>query len=112
LTAWLLLHPGVVLGVVFTGFVLNRGIEFDKLGSFDPYQFPPLLRFAYTTIIAYVLFVALWHQWLMLGIGGELLNDVTKHADAGFGIGLICGIAEAAIVELLIRLKPAERQGA
>ena len=41
----LLLHPGVVLEVVFTAFVLNRTFTFDMIRNFDPYYFPPGLRF-------------------------------------------------------------------
>ena len=106
----LLLHPGVVLGVVFIGFVANRTITFDKVRTFDPYYFQPRLRFFYVSILSYVLFAALWFKFVMLGVGGYLLNDVKTDAAAGFAIGLICGIGEAVIVELLIsRLKPVER---
>ena len=31
-----LLHPGVCLGVVLTGFILNRTFTFDKIRNFDP----------------------------------------------------------------------------
>jgi hypothetical protein len=106
----MLIHPGAVLGVVFFGFVTNRTITFDKVRTFDPYYFPPLLRFFYIVIIGYVLFTALWFKFVMLGIGGYLLNEVKTDPAAGFAIGLACGIGEAAVVELLMsRLKVAER---
>ncbi len=113
--AWLgalfLLHPGAVLGVVFIAFVANRTITFDKIRTFDPYHFPPWLRFFYIAIVSYVMFAALWFNFVMLGIGGYLLNDVKTQPAAGFAIGLVCGIGEAIIVELLIsRLKPVERE--
>lgn len=41
----MLIHPGVVLGAVFIGFVANRTITFERVRTFDPYYFPPLLRF-------------------------------------------------------------------
>ena len=106
----LLILPGDVLGVVFVGFVANRTITFDKIRAFDPYYFTPLLRFFYIAIISYVLLAALWFKFVMLGVGGYLLNDVETHPAAGFAIGLVCGVSEGFIVELLIsRLKPGER---
>jgi hypothetical protein len=113
-TAWLvpaiLLHPGVVLGVVFVAFVANRTLTFDKLLTFDPYYFSPLLRFVYVSVISYVMLAALWKDFVMLGVGGYLLNTVKQEPGAGFAIGLICGLGEAAVVELLLsRLKPVER---
>jgi hypothetical protein len=106
----MLIHPGAVLGAVFIGFAVNRTITFDKVRTFDPYYFPPLLRFFYIAIIGYVLFAALWFDFVMLGIGGYLLNNVKTDPAAGFAIGLACGIGEAAVVELLMsRLKVAER---
>jgi hypothetical protein len=105
-----LLHPGAALGVVFVAFVANRTITFDTLATFDPYYFPPWLRFFYIAIVSYVMFAALWYKFVMLGIGGYLLNDVKTDPAAGFAIGLACGIGEAVIVELLLsRLKPVER---
>jgi hypothetical protein len=103
-------NPGDVLGVVFIGFVANRTITFDKIRAYDPYYFPPWLRFFYVAIVSYVLFAALWYKFVMLGVGGYLLNDVKTDPAGGLAIGLVCGISEAVIVELLIlRLQPAER---
>jgi hypothetical protein len=105
-----LLHPGVVLGVVFIAFVVNRTLTFDKIRTFDPYYFSPGLRFLYVSIISYVLFAALWFNLIMLGIGGFLLNNVKDRPGAGLLIGLVCGISEAVVVELLVsRFKPVER---
>jgi hypothetical protein len=115
--AWLipacLLHPGVVLGVVFTAFVLNRTFTFEKIRNFDPYFFPPGLRFFYVSIISYVLLAALWFKVVMLGLGGVLLNDVKEVPAIGLLIGLICGISEALVVELLVsRFRPVEKGNA
>jgi hypothetical protein len=106
-----LLHPGVVLGVVFTAFAINRTITFEKIRAYDPYYFSPTLRFFYISIISYVLMAALWFKFVMLGVGGYLLNDVKTDPAGGFMIGLLCGVSEAVIVELLLsRLKPVERK--
>jgi hypothetical protein len=115
--AWIvplcLLLPGDVLGVVFIGMVANRTLTFDKITTFDPYYFPPWLRFLYIAVVSCVLLVALWFKFVMLGIGGYLLNDVKADPSAGLVIGLLCGVSEALVVELLLsRLKPAERGNA
>ena len=110
LLAGSLLHPGVVLGVVFTGFILNRTMTFEKLRHFDPYYFPPGLRFFYVSVVSYVLFAALWFNVVMLGLGGFLLNSVRETPEAGVLIGLLCGVSEVVVVDLLIsRFKPVER---
>jgi len=115
--AWIvpvcLLHPGAALGVIFVGFVANRTITFEQIRVYDPYYFPPWLRFSYVAVVSYVLFAALWYKFVMLGVGGYLLNDVKTDPAGGLAIGLVCGISEALIVELLIsRLKPVERGNA
>lgn len=108
-----LLHPGVVLGVVFTAFVLNRTFTFEKIRIFDPYYFAPGLRFFYISIISYILLAALWFKVVMLGLGGVLLNDVKDVPEIGLLIGLVCGISEALVVELLVsRFRPVERGAA
>lgn len=112
--AWIvpicLLHPGAALGVVFVGFVINRTITFEKIAQFDPYYFSPPLRFLYVSVVGYVLFAALWFKLVMLGLGGYLLNDVRTEPAAGLLIGLVCGVSEALVVELLLnRLRPVER---
>jgi hypothetical protein len=104
------LHPGVVLGVVFTAFVLNRTLTYEKIQTFDPYYFSPGLRFFYISIISYILLAALWFNVIMLGLGGVLLNDVRDKPEIGLLIGLVCGISEALVVELLVsRFRPVER---
>ena len=115
--AWIvplcLLLPGDVLGVVFIGMVANRTLTFDKITTFDPYYFPTWLRFLYIAIVSGVLLIALWFKFVMLGIGGYLLNDVKTDPSAGLVIGLLCGVSEALVVELLLsRLKPVERSAA
>jgi hypothetical protein len=115
--AWIvplcLLLPGDVLGVIFVSLVANQTLSFDKIRTFDPYGFPPWLRFFYIAIVSVVLFLALWFKFIMLGIGGYLLNDVKTDPSGGLVIGLLCGVSEALVVELLIsRLKPVERGNA
>jgi hypothetical protein len=112
--AWIvplcLLLPGDVLGVVFIGMVANRTLTFDRITTFDPYYFPPGLRFLYIAVVSCVLLIALWFKFVMLGIGGYLLNSVETEPRAGLVIGLLCGVSEALVVELLLsRLKPVER---
>ena len=105
-----LLHPGVVLGVVFTAFVFNRTFTFEKIRNFDPYYFSPSLRFLYISIISYILLAALWFKVVMLGLGGVLLNDVKDTPQISLLIELVCGISEALVVELLLsRLRPVRK---
>lgn len=93
-----------------SAWVANRTLTFDKTTTFDPYYFPPWLRFLYIAIVSGVLLVALWFEFVMLGIDGYLLNDVKTDLSAGLVIGLLGGVSEALIVELLLaRLKPVER---
>lgn len=103
LTSWLLIHPGAALGVVFFGFVSNRTMTFNTVKRFDPYQFSPLLRFAYTVTVSYVLFVVLWLKWVRLGSGDHII-DLQTDIGAGFVIGLVCGISEGMVVKLLMRI--------
>jgi hypothetical protein len=57
-----------------------------------------------------VLLVALWFDFVMLGIGGYLLNKVKTDPSAGLLIGLLCGVSEALVVEILLsKLNPVER---
>jgi hypothetical protein len=110
LTPVCLLHPGVVLGVVFTALVLNRTLTYEKIRTFDPYYFSPGLRFFYISVISYILFAALWFKVVMLGLGGILLNDVTDNPSIAVLIGLVCGVSEVVVVDLLVsRFKPVER---
>jgi hypothetical protein len=56
------------------------------------------------------LLAALWFKVIMLGLGGVLLNDVKDTPEIGLLIGLVCGISEALVVELLLsRFRPVER---
>jgi len=102
---WLLpvmfLHPGVVLGIALTGFIANRSFGFDRISTFDPYYFSPVLRFFYVSIVSYALFVALWFNVFMLGAGGVLLNEVREKAEYALLIGFLCGFSEGVIVEVL-----------
>jgi len=108
----LLLHPGVCLGVVFTGLVINRTLKFDKMLDYDPYSFTPGMRILFVCIVSYLLLLALWFNVVMLGVGGLLLNSVTSIPSVALLIGLVCGVSEPIIVELLIsRFKPVERTG-
>jgi hypothetical protein len=113
--AWLLpaclLHPGVCLGVVFVGFVLNRSFTFEKITNFDAYAFSPWMRILFISVVSYVLLSALWFKVILLGAGSFLLNDVTTIPQAGFLIGMICGVSEPVVVQLLLsRLKPVEKE--
>jgi hypothetical protein len=92
------------------GGVQRRGGAECRLKFLYVYYFPPWLRFSYIAIVSYVLVAALWFKFVMLGVGGYLLNDVKTDPAAGLAIGLVCGISEAVIVEVLqTRLKPVER---
>ena len=63
-----------------------------------------------SSIISYILLAALWFKVVMLGLGGVLLNDVKDTPQIGLLIGLVCGISEALVVELLLsRLRSVER---
>jgi hypothetical protein len=106
-----LLHPGVALGVVFTAFSLNRVMTFERINQLDPYYFSPWMRLFYTSVVAYVLLAALWFKVIMLGAGGFLLNDIRTDPAAGVVIGLVCGVSEAIVVQMLLsRLEPSDKK--
>jgi hypothetical protein len=87
---------------VFIGMMANRTLTFDRITTFDPYYFPPGLRFLYIAVVSCVLLIALWFKFVMLGIGGYLLNSVETEPRVGLVIGLLCGVSEALVVELLL----------
>jgi hypothetical protein len=108
-----LLHPGLCLGVVFAAFVANRSFTFEMIRKMDPYAFTPLMRILFISLVSYVLLAVLWFNIIQLGAGGYLLNDVRTIPQAGFLIGLVCGVSEPIVVQILLsRLKPEERQKA
>ncbi|UWZ84963.1 hypothetical protein [Occallatibacter riparius] len=112
--AWLLpgclLHPGLCLGVVFAAFVANRSFTFELIRKMDPYAFTPLMRILFISLVSYVLLAVLWFNIIQLGAGGYLLNSVQTNPQAGFLIGLVCGVSEPVVVQILLsRLKPEER---
>ena len=108
-----LMIPGGALGVAFMGFFVNRSLVYENLGRLDTYDFSPWERLAWVSLVASVLLAALWNSVLILGSGSLILNEVTKYPSYGFIIGLVAGVAEATVSELLIaRLKPVEKQAA
>jgi hypothetical protein len=112
--AWLLpaclVLPGASLGIIFVGFATQRLTTYEKVGAVDQYDFTPWQRFVWVIIISYVLLAALWFKIFVLGVGNIELNKVVDEARYGFLIGLICGVAEATVVELLAsRLQPAAK---
>lgn len=110
LPAFLML-PGAALGVVFIGFATNRLVSYDGIGCMDQYDFAPWQRFTWVVLIAYVLFIALWFDAFVLGVGNVELNRVTTEARFGLLIGLVCGISESLIAELLtVRFRPVSGQ--
>jgi hypothetical protein len=76
---------------VFIGMMANRTLTFDRITTFDPYYFPPGLRFLYIAVVSCVLLIALWFKFVMLGIGGYLLNSVETEPRVGLVIGLLIG---------------------
>jgi hypothetical protein len=78
----------------------------------DQYDFVPWVRFTWIIIIAYVLFAAVWFDLFVIGVGNMTLNQVKKDYSYGFLIGLVCGVAEAVVVEMLMtRLRPVAAEG-
>jgi len=115
--SWLLpaclLHPGLCLGVVFAAFVANRSFTFEMIRKMDPYAFTPPMRILFISLVSYVLLAVLWFNIIQLGAGGYLLNNVRTSPQTGFLIGLVCGVSEPVVVQILLsRLKPEERQKA
>ena len=113
--AWIvpacLILPGASLGIVFVGFATNTLLTFDKVGRLDQYDFFPWERFVWVSLIAFVLLAALWFDLFVIGIGNVALNKVREEPSFGFLIGLVCGISEALIADLLIkRFQPVIRE--
>jgi len=108
-TSWFtplcLLHPGVALGVVAMGFILNRKLEFENIGSFDP-NFSPNLRLTYVALLSYILFLTLWFSILVLGVGSYRLDDLPHHPANALLIGLLCGVSDAVVVDILLHRLP------
>lgn len=78
----------------------------------DQYDFVQWERVAWVVLIAYVLLAALWFNVFVLGVGNIVLNNVTTMPQYGFLIGLVCGLADSLIAELLVaRLRPVARTG-
>lgn len=103
--------PGAALGVVFIGFFANRSLTYEAAGQFDKYNFDRFERFMWVSLVSIVLLTALWNKALVLGSGSLILNDVVEHPSYGFLIGMIAGIGEASLAELLTsRLSPAEKE--
>lgn len=106
-----LMLPGVALGIVFVGFATNRLSTYEGVGQMDRYDFLPWIRFTWVLLVAYVLFAALWFEVFVLGVGNIVLNKVTTESRYGFLIGLVCGVSEALVAELLVSwLRPVARQ--
>jgi hypothetical protein len=108
----ILILPGAALGIVFVGFASNRIFTYEAIGPMDQYDFVPWVRFTWIIIIAYVLFAAVWFDLFVIGVGNMTLNQVKKDYSYGFLIGLVCGVAEAVVVEMLMtRLRPVAAEG-
>jgi hypothetical protein len=106
-----LILPGASLGIVFIGFATNRLLSYESVGRMDRYDFVPWERFMWVILIAYVLLAALWFDVFVVGLGNIVLNKVTSEPGYGFLIGLVCGVAESLIAELLMsRLQPVIRE--
>ncbi len=107
LTAFSYSLIGIALGVSITATMRLRQVRVELIGNFDPYDFAPLSRFSYVTLLAISIFVLLHFNVVQLGIGPELLNNFRTRPALGLLVGLLAGASEPLLASIFEeRAKP------
>jgi hypothetical protein len=98
---------GIALGVSISSTMRLRQVSAELIGNFDPYDFSPLSRFFYVTLLAAGIFVLLHFDVVKLGVGSTLLNEFMEKPAIGLLIGLIAGVSEPVLANIFeARAKP------
>lgn len=98
---------GIALGVSISATMRLRQVSAELIGNFDPYDFSPLSRFFYVTLLATGIFVLLYFDVVKLGVGSTLLNEFMDKPAIGLLIGLIAGVSEPVLANIFeARAKP------
>lgn len=79
-----------------------RKVDLSRLDYMDPDGFSPLLRYALITVITWIVMTILAFQVITLGLGSVLLNEFTKTPSVAILIGLLCGLAEVTVTEIIV----------
>lgn len=97
-----LMHIGVAVGILLSALISARVPTFDQIAlGFDQYGFKPLIRIIYVTVIAWALYILMATQLVILGITKSFNDQMLEHPAYGIIVGLICALADDAIMALI-----------
>lgn len=109
--AWV--AAGASVGIVFFAFVNSLTITFENAGKFDSTGLGPTLRLAFVAIVLIVLATLLQTNALVLGIGGQTLNNFRNSSQLAFLLGLFGAYSDIQATRLIASVldRSAERRG-
>jgi hypothetical protein len=94
-----------ILGISFSVWLANvlkvQNLTWSSLEYLDPGGFSPAFRYLIVMVITVILMAVLHRKWVILGAGGDVLNDFLGNVTPSFIVGLLCGMAEVPVVQLI-----------
>ena len=108
-----LMHIGIALGVLLSAMISSITPTLEQIAvGFDQYGFSPRLRFIYVTTIAWVLYVLMATELVIIGITKTFNDQMRQLPVYGIVIGLICALADEAVTALInLRVRAVIRSG-
>lgn len=101
-TSALFIVVGVCIGAVLSAFVRNRQIAFANIGYFDQDSFDPKLRYLFLGVLAAVLAILLYKNWIVVGVAKDLLlNHFNTDPTIAVILGLVTGYAEPNVTKMV-----------
>ena len=94
ISAFLYCLAGISIAVSISATIRLRNITREILEKFDPYNFRPIERLTYVTILSIGIMIILYFPVVKLGLGDVLLNDYKDRPSLGILIGLLAGASE------------------
>ena len=102
LTSGLLIVVGLCIGAVLSAFIRNRQITFANIGYFDQDSLDPWLRYLFLGILAAVLAILLYKNWIVVGVAKDLLlNHFNDDPTIAIILGLVTGYAEPNVTKMV-----------